>query len=193
MTVRVSGKHVDVGDTLRDNVKARIDEALGKYFDGGYSGHVTFEREGAGFKAECLLHLDTGIVLQARGRGGDAYSSFYEASEHIEKRLRRYKRRIKDHNRLENRTDVLDATYQVLATPGESEEEIESDSPVVIAETTTKIKTLSVGEAVMDLDLTDSPVLVFRNAGHGGINVVYRRADGNIGWIDPNLVDTGDA
>ncbi len=193
MTVRISGKHVDIGESLRDHVTARVDDALGKYFDGGYSGHVTVEREGVGFKTECKLHLDTGIMLAASGKGGDAYSSFDDAAGHIEKRLRRYKRRIKDHNRPDGRAGSLAATYQVLAAPGDEEEELVSDAPVVIAETTTEVKTMSVGEAVMDLDLRGTPALVFRHAGHGGINVVYRRADGNIGWIDPELVNAGDA
>ena len=191
MTLRISGKHVDVGDSLRAHVTGRVDEALGKYFDGGYSGHITLEREGSGFKTECNLHLDTGIALQSTGRGNDAYASFEQAAERIEKRLRRYKRKIKDHNnRHETRSaPALGATYQVLAALSEEEEtELAADAnPVVIAESTTNIATMTVSDAVMQLDLADAPVVVFRHANHGGVNIVYRRKDGNIGWVDPRL------
>ncbi|HOV04023.1 MAG TPA: ribosome-associated translation inhibitor RaiA [Hyphomicrobiales bacterium] len=183
MTLRVSGKQVDIGDSLRTHVSGRIDEALGKYYDGSYSGHVVVEREGSGFKTDCLLHLDSGITLQASGRGLDAYQSFDQAAEHVEKRLRRYKRRIKDHRADESER----ASYQVLAAPAAEEEEVVEAAPVVIAESTTSIKTLTVSEAVIELDFTGAPALVFRHAVHGGINVVYRRNDGNIGWIDPQL------
>ncbi|MEZ5841278.1 MAG: ribosome-associated translation inhibitor RaiA [Hyphomicrobiales bacterium] len=191
MTLRVSGKQVDIGDSLRAHVSGRIDEALGKYYDGGYSGHVTVEREGSGFKTDCLLHLDSGITLQAGGRGVDAYQSFDQAAEHIEKRLRRYKRRIKDHRS----DDAERAAYQVIAAPAAEEEDeaAAEHAPVVIAETTTAVKTLTVSEAVVELDFTGAPALVFRHAVHGGINVVYRRNDGNIGWVDPQLGETAGA
>lgn len=187
MSLRVSGKNMDVGDALRGKASDRIDAAVGKYFDGGYDGHLTLEPEGIGFKADCLIHLDTGIVLQASASANDATLAYEDMATHIEKRLRRYKRKLKNHRRNANGNGAGDdyAAY-VLAAPGD-EELAEDFAPPVIAETTQNLRTMSVGEAVMELDLAQSDVIVFRHAGHGGMNVVYRRADGNIGWIDPAL------
>lgn len=188
MTIRISGKNVDVGDALRTHVTDRIEDALSKYFPGGYDGHVTLSREGSGFKSECLLHLDTGTVLQVSAQDQEPRLSFDRAAEKIEKRLRRYKRKLKDHH-LNNGAgrEAMDVTSYVLASP-EEEEEVPADfNPLVIAETSGKVKTMTVGMAVMELDMSEAPVVMFKNAANGGINVVYRRADGNIGWIDPAL------
>ncbi|MEP3275880.1 MAG: ribosome-associated translation inhibitor RaiA [Stappiaceae bacterium] len=190
MTLRVSGKNVDVGETLRAHIEDRIDEALGKYFDGGYNGNVTIGREGSGFRSECKLHLDTGVILQASGDSQDARSSFDQAADRIEKRLRRYKRKLKDHKTNGGSRDQIDAQSYILAATDEQEEVPEDFSPVVIAETSSAVKTLTVGMAVMELDLSEAPVVVFKNAGNGGLNVVYRRSDGNIGWVDPSLVSS---
>jgi ribosomal subunit interface protein len=186
MSLRISGKNLDVGDAFRGHVEARVGDAVRKYFDGGFTGHVTLEREGSGFKSDCALHLDTGVVLQADGHAQDPHQSFDRAAERIEKRLRRYKRRLKDHHTPRHEESVQAATY-VIAALDEDEEVAPDYSPVIIAEGTTELETLTVGGAVLAMDLADRPVLVFRNAGHGGINVVYRREDGNIGWIDPSL------
>lgn len=183
MNLRVSGKNMDVGDALREKALTHLDSAVTKYFDGGYDGHLTLEHEGSGFSADCVVHLDTGVVLHASADAGDAVSAFETAAEHIEKRLRRYKRKLKNHRRATGSAPKAQA--YVLASP-EGEIEVEEDfSPAVIAESTSNLHTLSVGEAVMELDLSQQDVLVFKHAGHGGVNVVYRRSDGNIGWIDP--------
>ncbi|MFN4010656.1 ribosome hibernation-promoting factor, HPF/YfiA family [Pannonibacter sp.] len=189
MTLRISGKNVDVGSAMRDHVNDRIADALSKYFGGGFNGHVTVSREGSGFKTECSIHLDTGIVLQVSGEDPDPRASFDRAAERIEKRLRRYKRKLKAHHGANGaEREVFEAASYVLALP-EEEEEVPADfSPLVIAETSAKIRTLTVGMAVMELDLSEAPVVVFKNAASGGVNVVYRRPDGNIGWIDPALV-----
>lgn len=186
MTLRVSGKNVDVGDALRTHIEDRVDEAVSKYFDGGYTGHVTVGREGSGFRSECLLHLDTGIDLQVSADSQDPRQSFDAAAERIEKRLRRYKRKLKDHHaHAANGRESLEATSYVLASY-EEEEEVPADfTPLVVAETSAKVKTMTVGMAVMQLDLSEAPVVVFRNAGNGTVNVVYRRTDGNYGWVDP--------
>jgi ribosomal subunit interface protein len=187
MAFRISGKSVDVGEALRGTAERRLADVLGKYFDGGYDGHVTVEREGSGFRTTCTVHLDSGSVLQAEGRDHDAHQSFERAAEHIEKRLRRYNRRLKEHHAHARRAEAITATDRVIAA-GEGEEADEGGGePAVIAETTTSILSMSVGDAVMAMDLGDLPLLVFRHARHGGINVVYRRRDGNIGWIDPAL------
>jgi ribosomal subunit interface protein len=189
MTLRISGKNVDVGDALRTHVTDRIEDALSKYFPGGYNGHVTLSREGTGFKSECTLHLDTGTILQVSAQDQEPRLSFDLAAEKIEKRLRRYKRKLKDHH-LNNGSgrEAFEAVSYVLASPEEEEEVPEDFNPLVIAETSAKVKTMTVGMAVMELDLSEAPVVMFKNAANGGMNVVYRRADGNIGWIDPDLV-----
>ncbi|MBA5777015.1 ribosome-associated translation inhibitor RaiA [Stappia sp. F7233] len=193
MTLRVSGKNVDVGDALRSHIVDRVDEALSKYFDGGYTGHVTIGREGSGFRTECALHLDTGIVLQVSADSHEPRPSFDAAADRIEKRLRRYKRKLKDHKTALNGRDTIEAASYILAST-EGEEEVPADfTPVVVAETSAKVRTLTVGMAVMELDLAEAPVVVFRNAGNGAINVVYRRSDGNVGWIDPELAKNGEA
>lgn len=197
MTFRVSGKNIDLGEALRDRVSARIAEAMGKYFDGGYSGHATLEREGFGFRTECAIHLDSKITLHAEGMAADAYASADQAAMRIEKRLRRYHRRLKDHHpeRLDGRGSVDAASY-VIAAPTYDDASTDDDiafTPAVIAESTTALKLLSVSDAVTELDMTGAPVVVFRHAAHGGINVVYRRRDGHFGWIDPQFAGPGNA
>jgi len=192
MGLRISGKNIDIGEVLHDRVEERIALAVGKYFDGGYNANVTVEREGSGFRSDCTIHLDTGIVLRGEGKGQDAYKSFDTAAERIEKRLRRYKRKLKDHKGAPRGESVPAAAY-VIAAPDEEAEAVVDDKPVVIAEEATSLATMSVGHAVMAMDLADAPVMVFRHAVHGGINVVYRRSDGNIGWIDPSGTAKGDA
>jgi len=187
MPFRVSGKNIDIGEALRERVSARVAEALSKYFNGGYSGHVTVEKEGFGFRTECAIHLDSGIVLHTEANAADAYASADQAAERIEKRLRRYKRRLKDHHVARaNGAPVVDAPSYVIEAPAhDDDEEVTEFNPVIIAETTTALKQLSVSEAVMELDMTGAPVVVFRHASHGRVNLVYRRPDGNVGWIDP--------
>ena len=194
MTLRISGKNVDIGDALRTHITDRVEDALSKYFTGGFTGHVTVSREGAGFKSECTLHLDTGIVLQVSAQDPDPRASFDLSADKIEKRLRRYKRKLKDHHGQNGHAkDSFEAASYVLASP-EDEEEVPADfNPLVIAETSAKIKTMTVGMAVMELDLSEAPVVMFKNAANGGVNVVYRRKDGNIGWIDPALVGSQSA
>jgi ribosomal subunit interface protein len=192
MSFRISGQNLDVGSVLRDRITDRVAEAMAKYFDGGYSGHLTLARDGFGFRAECAIHLDSKITLHAEGMAPDAYASADQAALRIEKRLRRYHRRLKDHRaeRVDDRAAVdaasIDAATYVIAAPEpESESEMDGFTPVIIAESTTRLKQLSVSDAVTELDMTGVPVLVFRHAAHGGINIVYRRADGHFGWIDP--------
>ncbi|AXS39145.1 ribosome-associated translation inhibitor RaiA [Breoghania sp. L-A4] len=191
MTLRISGKNVDVGDAMRVHAQERIDDALSKYFDGGYDGTVTLGREGSGYRAECKIHLDTGVVLQTSADSQDPRVSFDQAADRIEKRLRRYKRKLKDHHNGDKGADAFAATAYVIASPEDDEELEENFNPIVIAETPERVKTLTVGMAVMEMDLTEVPLIMFRNAGNGGLNVVYRRSDGNIGWIDPSLVAQG--
>lgn len=185
MTLRVSGKNMDVGDALRQKAVQHFETVVGKYFDGGFEGHLILEREGSGFRAQCQLHLDSGAALQAASYGGDAVSAYELMAVAIEKRLRRYNRKLKEHRRPGEPAGA--ATAYILQATDDEDELAEDYSPPVIAETTSSLRSMSVGEAVMELDLLQGDVVVFRHAGHGGLNVVYRRADGNIGWIDPSL------
>jgi putative sigma-54 modulation protein len=195
MSFRVSGKNIDVGEALRSRISDRIAEATAKYFDGGFSGHVTVGREGFGFRTECVIHLDSGIMLEAEAMAADAYASADQVAERIEKRLRRYKRRLKNHQAVALDGAVaepraISASSYIIAAPAhDSDDEITGFDPVIIAETTTALKRLSVSDAVMELDLSGAAVVVFRHAGHGRVNLVYRRGDGHIGWIDPPTLD----
>jgi ribosomal subunit interface protein len=185
MSVRVSGKHMEVGDAFRTKIEDRITDAVRKYFDGGYASQVTVEKSGSRFTADCKVHLDTGVVLQATGESQDPQSAFDGSSERIEKRLRRYKRRLKDHHANNGHAASSEVAYRVMDSGPDDEEEIPEDyAPVIVAETSKVLRTMTVASAVMALDLTDEPVLIFRNAGNDELNVVYRRTDGNIGWID---------
>jgi ribosomal subunit interface protein len=193
MSFRVSGKHIELGEALRERISARVLEALEKYFDGGFSGHATVGKEAFGFHTECVVHLDSGIVLRADSMAADAYQSADQAAHNLEKRLRRYHRRLKDNHgnaRGNGRTlddvPVIDVPNYVIAAPEhDDEDEAAGFNPVIIAESTTALKQFSVSEAVTELDMTGVSVIVFRHANHGRINLVYRRADGNVGWIDP--------
>ena len=188
MTLRVSGKNMDVGDALRSKATDHFDAVVKKYFDGNYTGHLVLEPEGSGFNAQCTMHLDSGANLQSSAYGGDAISAYELMAETIEQRLRRYNKKLKAHRRHVNgAAEGEEAAAYVLGAPDDSDELEEDYSPPVIAETTSSLRQMSVGEAVMQLDLSQAEVVVFRHAGHGGLNVVYRRADGNIGWIDPAL------
>jgi ribosomal subunit interface protein len=197
MTLRVSGKSISIGEALRGRVSERTDEVLRKYFDGNYSGHITLSKDGFGFRTDCSLHLDSGITLEADSIAADAYASADQALLMIEKRLRRYKSRLKDRSArkayaasaaMAEIVAPLDAPSYIIESPAEGDDEISGYSPVIIAEATTALKRLSVSEAVMELDLSGAPCLVFQHGVSGRVNIIYRRADGNIGWIDPPLV-----
>jgi ribosomal subunit interface protein len=191
MLFRVSGKHIDVGEALRTRVSERVAEVMSKFFDGGYSGHATIGKEGFGFRTECIVHLDSGVTLHVDGMAADAYASADQAALRIGNRLRRYKRRLKAHAARANgpakeSIPGFDArSYVVTAPDRDLDEEIIDFNPVIIAESTTTLERLSVSEAVMELDMTGAPVVMFRHAVHGRVNIVYRRADGNVGWLDP--------
>ena len=193
MTLRISGKSISVGETLRARVSERTDEVLRKYFDGNYSGHITLSKDGFGFRTDCALHLDSGITLEADSNAADAYASADAALAMIEKRLRRYKSRLKDRSARKTYAAsaamaAMDAPSYVIEAPAEGDEEVTAYSPVIIAEATTTLKRLSVSEAVMELDLTGAACIVFQHGSSGRVNVIYRRTDGNVGWVDPPAV-----
>jgi ribosomal subunit interface protein len=202
MTLRISGKSISIGEALRGRVSERTEEVLRKYFDGNYSGHITLSKDGFGFRTDCALHLDSGITLEADCNAVDAYASADQALLMIEKRLRRYKNRLKDRSArkayvasaamAEIAAPTLDAPSYVIEAPSsDGEGEMDGYNAVIIAEATTSLKRLSVSEAVLELDLTGAACMVFQHGGSGRVNIIYRRADGNVGWIDPPSVNAG--
>jgi ribosomal subunit interface protein len=188
MKVQVSGQQIDVGDALRSHVTARLNASVAKYFDNPIDGAVTFARDGSEYRSDCAVHLRSGITLHASGRSPDIYASYDMAVDRIEKRLRRYKGRLKGHhNHGAGPGASSPAQSYVIAAELDGQEEPTTLEPLIIAEASEQVRTWTVGEAVMQLNLADAPALLFRNSAHGGLNVVYRRPDGNIGWIDPSF------
>jgi len=193
MQITVSGKQVDLSDALRTRVSKHLDLIANKYFDSALEAQVTFSRARSFFTCDINLHAGRGLVLRGEGEAADANSAFDDAAEHIAKRLRRYRRRVNEHARDIANRDRPEAGRQYVLRQDESESTHDEAEPVngaaayatVIAEAAAEISLLSVGEAVMRMDLADQPVLMFRNSASGSLNVVYRRSDGNIGWIDP--------
>lgn len=185
MSVRVTGKQMDIGDAFRTKITGAITDAVVKYFEGGFSSQVLVEKAGSRFSADCKIHLDSGADLHAEGSANDPQLAFDAALERIEKRLRRYKRKLRDHHLGENRVNS-EISYAVIDAPvDDDDEEVAEDyAPVIVAETTKKVPTMSVATAVMTLDMTDEPIVMFRKPGSTELNIVYRRNDGNIGWVD---------
>lgn len=186
MTIQITGKNLDVGDALRSYIEERIENTLDKYVGTGLSGHVRIEKEHGAFRTDCSIQLRSGLSLQSRGEAPEAYASADLALERLDKRLRRYKRRLKKHHSNAPRPEELTQVPAYVIQGGEEElDEVEGNNPVIIAETQMVLHDLPVSDAVMQMDLSDEQFLVFRNASHGRVNVVYKRPDGNIGWIDP--------
>lgn len=191
MDIQVSGKNMDLGDALQTHVVEKLTDSVRKYFDRGAEASVTFSKLRHLIDCEMTTHLASGVFLAAHGEGGDAYSAFEECLEKLEKRVRRYKRRLKNHHAGgKEPLPAENASYYLLQPFPEEEEEGEAVNgadphPVVVAESQTTLREMTVGAAVMQLDLAEQPAIVFKNAAHGRINVVYRRRDGNIGWVDP--------
>jgi len=190
MQVTVTGKQIDIGDALRTHVDERLKDLVSKYFDHALDATVVFTREAKRrqIRADLSVHVRRGMLMQGHAETEDPYAAFDTALDRIAKQLRRYKRRLQDERR--RRADGAEAALQaqeyVLAGSEDEEEQISPDGqPVVIAEMAAAVETMTVGEAVMRMDLAAVPALVFQNSAHGGVNVVYRRADGNVGWVDP--------
>jgi ribosomal subunit interface protein len=185
MDISVKGKNLDVGDSLRSRVLDQLSAAVSKYFSRALDANVTLSREAHQFRVDISVHPVRGVVVQSHAASEDAYGAFESALERITKQIRRYKRRITNHHQRRGAEETLPAQQYVLAAEAEDEELPEEAQPAIIAELPTRIATLTVSEAVMRMDLADAPAMMFRNRANGGLNVVYRRADGNIGWIDP--------
>jgi ribosomal subunit interface protein len=199
MKMQISGKHVDVGEALRSRITDELLGSIGKYFERGGDADVVVSRSGHSFRVDCAVRLASGQGLESHGMGADAHNAFDAALTKIEARIRRYKRRLKNHHHPSIRSGET-AQVTVLRSPDLDEEvdgwddsdlepfDVAAHEPpkgVVIAETEAPLKTMTVSMAVMEMDLTETQAIVFRNAAHGGLSVVYRRPDGNIGWVDP--------
>ena len=187
MQLSVKGKQIDVGDALRQHVGDQLSEIVGKFFGDSLDAQVTFSREAHLFRADITVHAGRGITLQSNGSAAEPYPAFDQAAERISERLRRHKNRLKKHHQEASKPeDSVVAQAFVLNAQIEDAAETGADNPIVVAEMTTPIEMLTVSEAVMKLDLGDMPALMFRNRAHGKLNMIYRRADGNIGWVDPS-------
>lgn len=187
MKYKVSGHQIDIGAALASHVESELGSVVGKYAQRPTDANVVFSRSAHEYICEATVHLSTGLTAQAKAHAHEIYAAFDACCEKMDKQLRRYKRRLKDHHRERSEpVELLGASSYILAAE-DATDELEPDSlqPVIVAEMETKIPSLSVGEAVMQMELAGAPVLVFRNEGKDGLNVVYRRDDGNIGWIDP--------
>jgi ribosomal subunit interface protein len=204
--VQIAGKKLDVGAALQERIAAGLEERVSKYFDRTGEAYVFVSKPGWAFAVDCSVHLPSGVTLQAHGEAEDAYAAFQQALDKIEKRVRRYKRRLKDHHRARDPLPSERAAERIIQLPPEADQDDDGDdqgasadgadgaadgafdagdAPAIVAESDTDIRTMTVSMAVMQLELADSPALMFRNAAHGGLNMVFRRPDGNVGWVDP--------
>ena len=189
MQVTVTGKQIDVGDSLRRHIEVTTMAIVDKYFGKAIEAHAVFSRERHLFLAAISVHASRGLTVQCHAESADPYAAFDEAAARLEKQLRRYKRRLRNHHKgAREGEEASPATDYVLAAEEEAPASPDA-KPLVIAEMRTTIPQISVSEAVMRLDLSDLPALLFRNSAHGNLNLVYRRRDGNVGWIDPDLAD----
>ncbi|HHC29748.1 MAG TPA: ribosome-associated translation inhibitor RaiA [Rhodobacterales bacterium] len=187
MKYKITGKQIDIGEALQTHVKTELGEVLEKYAQRPTNAQVVFSKAAHEYVCEITVHLSTGLSAQASARATEIYAAFDECTEKMDKQLRRYKRRLKDHYKERaNPVEVFGGSAYILAAEDAGEDnEPDTLQPMIIAEMETTVPTISVGEAVMQMELASAPVLVFRNEKSGGVNVVYRREDGNIGWIDP--------
>ena len=186
MDITVKGKQMDVGDALRSHTEGALGAAVSKYFDRAIDSQVVFSKANSGFHADIVVHVGRGVTVHGQGEAGDAYPALDSALERIAKQLRRYHRKLVNHHA--NAAEEQAAAYAILA-PHEEEEVALEAHPTIVAEMEQNIATMSVSDAVMRLDLGNLPVVMFKNGSHGGLNVVYRRKDGNVGWIDPQTAD----
>lgn len=188
MRYQISGKQIDVGESLQTHVKDELNLVVNKYAERPTEAVITFSKIAHEFACEATIHLSTGLTVNAHARANEIYDSFDTCAAKMEKQLRRYKRRLKDHHK--DRTTPVEfsgASSYILESDQTTDASAEPETlqPIIVAEMETRIKSLSVGEAVMQMELADESVLFFENEGSKGLNVVYRRKDGNIGWIDP--------
>ncbi|MDP3492391.1 MAG: ribosome-associated translation inhibitor RaiA [Hyphomonadaceae bacterium] len=194
MQVQIAGKKIEVGAALQERISFGLENRVSKYFNRTGEAFVTVSKPGWAFNVDCSIHLPSGVTLQAHGEGDDGYQAFEMALDKIEKRVRRYKNRLRDHRASNGAGVDSEIAAERIILPRDETNEPDADAvaenatgdaPAIVAESDTKIRTMTVSMAVMQLELADSPALLFRNAAHGSLNMVYRRPDGNVGWVDP--------
>ena len=188
MNVQINGKQIDIGNSLSSHAKNKVTELILKYSKSATGSSITFSKDRHEYFCDISIHLATGMTVQAKGKATDIYDSFENSREKISKQLRRYKRRLKNHhNDRKSPIEFSNANSYVISTPDENNDSTEKESlkPLIIAEMQEKIPTISVGEAVMQMELYGANMLIFKNSSHQKINVVHIREDGNIGWVDP--------
>jgi ribosomal subunit interface protein len=189
LQVQIAGKKIEIGAALQERISLGLEDRVSKYFDRTGEAVVTVSKPGWAFSVDCSVHLPSGITLQAHGEGEDPYAAFEQLLDKIEKRVRRYKNRLRNHRAKDPLPMEIGAERIILVQPesedGDDSGMDEGDAPAIVAESDTSIRTMTVSMAVMQLELAENPALMFRNAAHGGLNMVFRRSDGNVGWVDP--------
>ncbi len=185
MQIQITGKHIETGEALRKHVETQLEAGISKYFERGAEVLVTFSKQGHGFRTDCTVHLDSGLRAQASSDDTDIYAGFDQALTKMEKQLRRYKRRLKNHHSKAAAKELPPIIARTLAPEPEDGELPEEYQAITIAENAIELPCLSVSEAVMQMELTHADYLIFRSGIHGTMNIVHRREDGNIGWLDP--------
>ncbi|SDY38296.1 ribosomal subunit interface protein [Jannaschia faecimaris] len=185
MRYQITGKQIDIGEALQTHVKTELGSVIDKYAQRPTDANIVFSKSAHEFGCEATVHLSTGLTAQASAKATEIYAAFDACSEKMDKQLRRYKRRLKNHHQERSQPVELSGASSYILAAEASDDEPDSLSPVIVAEMETRIPSLSVGEAVMQMELASAPVLVFKNEKGGGVNVVYKREDGNVGWIDP--------
>lgn len=187
MRYQITGKQIDIGDALQTHVKSELNDIVEKYAERPTDANVVFSKSGHEHVCEATIHLSTGLTAQAKAHATEIYAAFDECAEKMEKQLRRYKRRLKDHHskRKEPVEQLGASSYILAASEGVDDSEPETLQPMIIAEVETKVSTMSVGEAVMQMEISGAPVVIFRNESNSAFGVVYKRDDGNVGWIEP--------
>jgi ribosome hibernation promoting factor len=193
MQIQIVSKGIDVSGALQEEISGRVEEGVSKYFNRPSEAYVAVSREGSGFRVTVSLHLPSGVMLQAQGDDGDAYKAADKAADHLEKRLRRYKRKLKNHHN-ENKPELPAETTPITVFQGQPDKDYDDDDdsdfygsePVIVAETPGEMRAMTASMAVLELEAAGAPFLIFRNIAHNGVNIVYRRPDGHVGWIDPD-------
>ncbi|QNL20088.1 ribosome-associated translation inhibitor RaiA [Hyphobacterium sp. CCMP332] len=193
MQIQIVSKGIDVSGALQEEISGRVEEGVSKYFNRPSEAYVAVSREGSGFRVTVSLHLPSGVMLQAQGDDGDAYKAADKAADHLEKRLRRYKRKLKNHHN-ENKPELPAETTPITVFQGQPDTDYDDDDdsdfhgtePVIVAETPGEMRAMTASMAVLELEAAGAPFLIFRNIAHNGVNIVYRRPDGHVGWIDPD-------
>ncbi len=190
MEITVKGKQIDLGDSFRAHADQTLTQLVEKYFDRAIDAAVIVSKDAHLIRADISVHPIRGLTLQSAAAGADPYAAFDAASEKIAKQLRRYKRRLTDHNKPKAEEGILAQQFIIRPEPADAELPEEESNPVIVAEVSQSIPTCTVSGAVMRLDLSDANAILFRNSSHGRLNMVYRRQDGNIGWVDPEATNS---